>query len=115
MRFEKYLNETKMGKLPGKVTRIAHGGDPFELEWNLINSNSDDQRSNYKFIENLAYGELMAMKRKKIIDFYEDQFNVSMSTSINGETDYQVEVKLKSYDDKKLRAELRKLKFKVLR
>ena len=32
MKFKQYINETKIGKLPGKVTRIAHGGDPFELE-----------------------------------------------------------------------------------
>lgn len=115
MKFKKYLNEAKMGKLPGKIERIVHGGDPFELEWILVNPDSGDERTNYSFIENLAYKELTAMKRKKVLDFYENQFNVFISNSISGATDYIAQVKLISYDDKKLRTELRKLKFKVLR
>ena len=115
MRFQNYVNEAKMGKLPGKVKRIAHGGEPFSLEWILVNPDNDDERGNLLFVDNLAHKELMDMKRKGVLDFYDSDFTVNISASLGGQKDYMAEVKLKSYDDKKLRAALRKYKFKVLR
>lgn len=113
--FDKYLGEAKIGKLPGKVNRTVWGGTPFTMSWELINPDSGDDRSNYKYIEDLAYRELIGMKRKKILDFYEHDFNVSIIDNMRGEKSYQAEVTLVNYDHDKLMKELRRLKFKVKR
>jgi len=112
--------ESKMGKLPEKIERtawlerdMAMGRyDPTELQWQLVNSSTDDDRRNYTMIQDIAWKELKKMQRKKILDFMDDAFNVSMMSG-GGNKTYQAEVKLFKYDLKPLMAELRKLKFKV--
>lgn len=112
---EKYLGESKMGKLPGKVVRTVWGGDPFTMTWELINTNVEDRKVNYKSIEDLAWKELKSLKSKNIVDFYEQDFNINMIDNMRGEVVYQAEVKLRNYDHDKLMKELRRLKFKVKR
>lgn len=112
---EKYLGEAKMGKSPGKVKRTVLAGTPFTLIWELINPDVSDEKTNYKYIEDLAYGELMSMKRKKILDFHESDFSVSVLDNMRGEKGYVAEVKLRTYDNDKLMKELRRLKFKTIR
>lgn len=120
MRLEKFLNE-KIGQLPEKIERtawmekeMAMGRyDPTELEWKLVNPSTDDQRRNYNMIQDIAWKELKAMQRKGVLDFMEDAFNVSMMGGSN--TTYQAEVKLYKYDPKLLMAELKRLKFKVIK
>ena len=101
-----------MGKLPGKLKRTFWDGFPESMVWELINPDGSTE-ANYKFLESLAYKEAVTLKRKKIINFHEDDFNVSILNSIGGQQDFQAEVKLRSYDPNKLFKELRKLKFKV--
>jgi len=109
MKLERYLKESKMGKLPEKIERVAYlNDDPAELHWKIKNAEKDD-RKYHKIIEDISYKELSIMKRKKILDFHEDDFD---TWGTGG--DYSAVVRLRSYDDKKLKSELRKLKFKVI-
>lgn len=115
MRLKRYINEAKMGKLPGRLNRIFWGSDPEMLTWELVNPDGGDDKTNYKYIENLAWKELMDMKRKKVLDFYDNDFNVSIIDNMRDEKTYQAEVILKNYDPDKLNKELRRLKFKSKR
>ena len=116
MKFKKYINEAKMGKLPGKIERIASMTYPAMLKWRLSNPDVNDDRVNITTIENLAWKELTQMRNKKILDFDDFRFNVwgpITNPTKSDEYEFEADVILASYDEKKLKAELRKLKFKT--
>lgn len=110
MKFTRYLNESKMGKLSQTIKRTAYLKEyPELLKWELLNPDTDYERTNYKAIEAISWKELMDMKNKKILDFYEDNYSLYDL----GNRGYEATVTLKNYDPKKLSSALRKLKFKV--
>jgi len=113
---EKYLSESKMGKLPEKVERIAYLKDyPGMLEWKLFNPSSSDNTTNYKKIEGIAWKELNNMKQKKLLDFYDSDFNVNMFANVSGDNiHYEATVRLIQFRDKELQKALRQFKFKVI-
>lgn len=111
------MNESKMGKLPSRVIRTAYMKDyPEMLKWELIDPDTPDLKVNYKAIEGIAWKELMKMKNKGLLDFYDSDFNVSHVQGLGpnkGQLSFEADVRLIKYDAKKLPSELRKLKFKV--
>jgi hypothetical protein len=119
MKFKQYINESKMGKLPSRVERTAYMRDyPEMLEWKLIDPDTADARVNHNMIDSIAWKELSKMKNKGMVNFYDSDFNVGSTHGLGpnkGQISYEATVKLQSYDPKKLMAELRKLKFKVIK
>ena len=114
---EKYLGESKMGKLPQKIERTAYIKDyPAMLKWELIDPEDEDQRVNYKIIGDTAWKEASTMRSKGIIGFYEDGFNINSVHGLGpnkGQISYEATVNLIKFDEKKLKQELRKLKFRI--
>jgi len=109
MKLRDYMKESKMGKFPEKIARFAFMKlSPAKLVWKLESPATDDKKRNFKLIEKTAYKELTDMKKKGILDFYDDKFDVWKI----GE-EYEANVSLLNYDEKKLRNELKKLKFKI--
>lgn len=117
MKFRKYINESKMGKLPQRIERTAYLKDyPAMLEWSLVDPETDDQRVNYKIIGDIAWKELVKMRNKGILDFYESDFDVTSTHGLGpnkGKISYEANVRLIKYDENKLKQELRKLKFRI--
>ena len=112
MRFKNYLQEGKLGKLPSRIEKKAYMKDfPAMLQWTLINP---DERETYKTIEAMAWKELTTMKNKKLLDFYEDDFDVTKTLGIAKEIEYEATVKLQRYH-KNLHMWLKKLGFKVFK
>ena len=111
MRLKKYIKEASYGKKVG-IKRVAYMIDyPVMLKWEMFPQTDDDQ-VNYKTIENIAYKEAGDLRRKKIVDFHEDDFDVFISYG-QGDRTYEANVKLRAYEEKPLMSALRQLKFKV--
>jgi len=111
MKFDKYINEAKIGKLPQKIQRTAYMKDyPELLKWELINPNLDNERANYNAIEGVAWKEAITLRKKGIIGFNNNDFDIF---SVHGPTiNYEANLKLREYDDRLIK-ELKKMKFKI--
>lgn len=114
MKLKNYLNE--LGKFPEKIERKAYLRDhPAMLTWTLVNPSTNDQKRNYKTIEDIAWKELQRLKKTKTVDFYDNAFDISSYSGIGAEApdSYEASVKLTSYDVLTLMKKLRQFKFKV--
>ena len=109
---ERFKPQIRRTAWPEKVDKPPF--DPYKLEWRLINSNRKDRGVNIKHIEDVAYKELIGLKRKGVLDFYESDFN-AWSVINKGYFEYTADVKLKSYNPEKLTSELKKLKFYIVK
>ena len=125
MKFKGYLIKEKLGGFSEQIERTAWVEkqsskgryDPWELQWKLVNPSTGDDRRNYNIIESIAWKELKGLQRKKVLDYYDDKYNVSKLVGHGGNDTYQAEVQLitNSVAPKELIAELKKLRFKVVK
>lgn len=111
MRLKTYLKEASFGKKVA-IERTAYMKDyPEMLKWVLYPYSNDD-KVNYKTIEDIAWKEAKSLKNKDIIAFHDDDFDTSMVQG-HGDRTYESNLKLRSYEPDKLNKELKRLKFKI--
>jgi len=111
MKLKQYLNEASFGKKMSIEREAYMKNYPEMLKWTLY-PYTDDDETNYKTIENIAWKEAMLMKKKNILDFHDNDFDVFIIQG-HGDRTYEANVKLRSYDLKKLKTELKKYKFRI--
>jgi hypothetical protein len=105
-----------MGALPTRIERTAYFGDDVkhgiaELTWRMF-PKSNDERTNYNFIESIAAHDIRILKHKNLMDYMDSGYNISSLGNFGNIESYQVELTLHSYEDGLIN-ELKKMKFKV--
>ena len=111
----KRTNEAKMGSFPETIERTAYLKDyPEMLVWKLLHPSTADKKRNYNMIDGIAWKELMKLKNKGIVKFYDSAYSVSSIMKLGGEPEsYQAEITLLEYDPKPLMQELKRMGFKI--